>query len=92
MANIISEFNKLTQEGSLQEYQERFEDLRSMMLKINPTLDETYFISNFTSGLNKELKPIISLYKSQTLNIIYEQAFLQSQHIEAVIITPRFEN
>lgn len=72
MANVIGDFYKLTQEGTLSDYQEQFEELRLMMLKINLMLDEAYFISSFISGLNEELRPIIKLYKSQTLSITYE--------------------
>lgn len=41
--SVVKEFNKLSQLGSVVEYQDHFEELRSRMLTINPTLDEEYF-------------------------------------------------
>lgn len=66
---IVDEFNKLKQENSLMEYQERFEELRPIMLRENPHFNEYYFISYFISGLNEELKPMIKLFKPQNLNM-----------------------
>ncbi|EEF47098.1 conserved hypothetical protein [Ricinus communis] len=56
--DVVEEFNKLKQKNSVLEYQEKFEELKSLMLKYHPWLDEHYFVSSFISGLGKELRPL----------------------------------
>ena len=55
MVDVIEEFNKMKQEGSVDEYLMRFEELKVSIDVVYSTLDEAYFVSNLTSGLNKEL-------------------------------------
>lgn len=50
----VEEFNKLQQHGSVLEYQEKFESLRTLRLVKNPRLPEGYFFSRFVSGLKEE--------------------------------------
>jgi len=38
MTDVIDEFNKLKQVGSVLEYQTKFEELKSLMVITNPTL------------------------------------------------------
>lgn len=54
--DVVEEFNKLTERGSVEDYQEKFEDLRSFMLQYNLHLNEEYFVSSFVSGLTKKPK------------------------------------
>ncbi|KAE8690485.1 Alpha,alpha-trehalose-phosphate synthase 1 [Hibiscus syriacus] len=46
-ADIVEEFPKLTQKGSIEDYQERFEELQPHMLLQNPTLNEDFFCITF---------------------------------------------
>lgn len=50
--DIVEEFNKMKQNGSMQEYQLKFEELKSLMLCRNPYTIEDYFVSSFISGLS----------------------------------------
>ncbi|KAL4290632.1 hypothetical protein GQ457_14G012640 [Hibiscus cannabinus] len=54
--DIIEEFNKLSQKSTVEEYQEKFEELKPFMIQQNASLDENYFVSSFISGLKDELK------------------------------------
>ncbi|OIT37800.1 putative mitochondrial protein [Nicotiana attenuata] len=54
--DIIDEFSKLGQEGSIEAYQEKFEELRIHMMMINPHLNELHFVASFVSGLRPEIK------------------------------------
>ena len=47
------------------------------MLIRNPKLDEGYFISSFISGLKEEIKPMVKMFKPQTLSKAFEVAELQ---------------
>ncbi|CAL1376332.1 unnamed protein product [Linum trigynum] len=71
---IVGEFKRLRQRGSLIEYHENFEDLKSHMLRYNPALTEEFFISSFISGLQEELRPIVKMLQPQTLAQAYHQA------------------
>ncbi|XP_027120880.2 uncharacterized protein [Coffea arabica] len=70
--DVVEEFNKLRQEGSIEEYQEKFEELKPLMLIKIRNLDENYFISNFISGLKEEIKPMIRMLKPATLVEAFE--------------------
>ncbi|CAN1762659.1 hypothetical protein LINPERHAP1_LOCUS8473 [Linum perenne] len=57
------------------EYQEKFEELRSRMLKLTPTLNEGYFVNSFISGLDEEIQPVLLMLKPPDLT----DAFLQAR-------------
>lgn len=86
----IEEFNKLQQTGTVLEYQERFEELKSLLLTKDPRLPETYFISSFISGLREELKPAVRMMKPVTLQDAFDVAQLQEQTLD--LSAKRFRN
>ncbi|XP_071926629.1 uncharacterized protein [Coffea arabica] len=98
--NIVEEFNMLQQISTEEIYQERFEELRTLMLFQNPNLSEVYFISNFTSGLKEKIKPMVKMLKPNTLSGVIEVAHLQEQALRLqgktmkegnkVVAEPRF--
>ena len=45
MTDVVKEFNKLKQQGSVLDYQIKFEELKSLMIAAHPTLTEAYFVS-----------------------------------------------
>ncbi len=49
--DVVEEFNKLTQHGSAEEYQEQFEDLRARLLTTKSHFTQEYFLSSFLSGI-----------------------------------------
>ena len=63
MVDVIEEFNKLKQTRSVESYQVRFEELRSLLIQHNPHLSETYFVSSYLSGLNEELRPMVKVLR-----------------------------
>lgn len=80
----VEEFNKLQQEGSVRSYQEKLEELRSLMLIRNPRLTESYFVSSFISGVKEEIKPMLRLLKPATLLEAFEIAVVQEQSLEVM--------
>ncbi|XP_027118691.1 uncharacterized protein [Coffea arabica] len=54
----VEEFNKLHQTSTVKDYQEKFEELSSLMLVRDPHLSESYFVSSFISGIKEEIKPM----------------------------------
>lgn len=83
--DVIEEFNKLKQTDSVETYQVRFEELRSLMLQHNPHLSETYFVSNYLSGLNEELRPMVKVLRPQMMEQATENARLQELAVEALL-------
>ena len=67
MTNVVEEFNKLRQGGSVQAYQQRFEELKALMLISNPTFSKEYFVSSFISGLNVEIRPTVKMFQPRTV-------------------------
>lgn len=70
------------QHGSVREYQEHFENLRTLLLIKNPRLPEDYFVSSFVSGLREDLKPTVRMMKPPSLLEAFEVAILQEQAVE----------
>ena len=86
--DVIEEFNKLLQERSVGEYQEKFEELKPLMLIKNRNLDENYFISSFISGLKEEIKPMIRMLKPATLIEAFELSQWQEYSLKVQHKTP----
>ena len=82
MMDVVEKFNKLKQEGLVQAYQLKFEELRSLMLIHNPHLMEDYFVSSFTSGLSDELRPTVKMLQPQIVKQVAESARLQGLNEE----------
>lgn len=83
--DVVEEFNKLQQERRVQAYQAWFEELRSIMVNLNPHLSEAYFVSSFMSGLNEELRPMVKMLHPETMEQAAENARLQEIMIEAIM-------
>ncbi|XP_039062791.1 uncharacterized protein LOC120207396 [Hibiscus syriacus] len=73
-SDIIEEFNKLMQKGSVEEYQDNFEELKPYLLQQNMYLGEDYFVSSFVSSLKEELKHKVKVLEPKTLSEAYRQA------------------
>lgn len=48
--NMVEEFNKLKQKGSIDEYMNSFEHLRSLMIHRNSQLPDSYFLDSLKGG------------------------------------------
>ncbi|KAL4347310.1 hypothetical protein GQ457_17G016110 [Hibiscus cannabinus] len=79
---VVEEFNKLVQKGSVEEYQQRFEELHPLMLQQNTQLSEGYFVSSFISGLKEELKHKVKVLEPKSLFDAARQAKLYELAME----------
>ena len=82
--DIMEEFNRLKQDGTVQEYQLRFEELKSLILSRNPFMTEEYFVSRFVGRLNDEIRSAIKMFKPQNVQGA-EEASLQELTMEALM-------
>jgi len=85
MLDVVEEFDKLRQGGSIQAYQQIFEELKALMLISNPTLTKGYFVSSFISELNEEIHPTIKMFQLKTIQQATECAKLQELTVEALV-------
>ena len=76
LRDVIEEFNKLKQEGTMQAYQLKFEELRSLMVVHQPHLTEEYFVSSFISGLGDEVRPMVKMMQPGTVEQAADSARL----------------
>jgi len=67
MMDIVEEFNRLKQEGMVQEYQLKFEELKSLMFSRNAFMIEEYIVSSFVGGLNDEIRSVVKMLKPKTM-------------------------
>ncbi|XP_020082482.1 uncharacterized protein LOC109706087, partial [Ananas comosus] len=75
----IREFSNHKQTGSIESYQEKFEELRSQLLHYNPRLEEEFFIASYINGLKEELVPFMDISHPATLEDAYSHAKLHDR-------------
>lgn len=61
----VEKFNKLVQE-EVEEYVDRFDELKFLMCALNPSMLEAYYISSFLSGLKEYIRPMLKILKPAT--------------------------
>ncbi|KAL5716801.1 hypothetical protein ACHQM5_009921 [Ranunculus cassubicifolius] len=66
--NVVGEFNKLIQITTVQDYQDRFEELQPLMLLYNRGLSEKYFVDSWISGLKEEFRHAVQMFRPVTLS------------------------
>jgi 5-methylcytosine-specific restriction endonuclease McrBC GTP-binding regulatory subunit McrB len=76
---VVEEFNKLTQEKKPKEFVERFEELKSLMSILNPSLSKSYYVSSFISGLENDNMPILKILRLTTIIYAFDQARWQEK-------------
>ncbi|KAF5188489.1 hypothetical protein FRX31_021924 [Thalictrum thalictroides] len=79
--NVVGEFNKLQQTTSVADYQDKFEDLKALMLMKNPKLPEGYFIDSFLSGLKGEIKHHVQMFEPESLKRAISLARLEEEAV-----------
>ncbi|XP_027174452.1 uncharacterized protein LOC113774084 [Coffea eugenioides] len=80
----IEEFNKLVQTGSIADYLEKFEMLKSLVMISLPGQPDSYYKSCFLSGLKEEVVNMVRMTKPLTLADAIETAKLQEKNLEAI--------
>lgn len=63
LEDVVEEFMRIREEGTIEAYQDKFEDLRMVM----PSLGEPYFLYVFMGGLRDEIRPIVRVLKPTNL-------------------------
>lgn len=66
-SQIVEEFNKLNQTGTIDAYLERFVELKSLKLVKNPLLPADYFVDSFIEGLVPQIKSFTRAFNPKSL-------------------------
>lgn len=74
---VVGEFNKLRQWSDVESYRCKFEELKLLMLRHNPILDEAYFVTSYLSGLKEDLRLVVMSNRPRTLEEAYEISVYQ---------------
>nr|CAD1831413.1 unnamed protein product [Ananas comosus var. bracteatus] len=85
MSDVVEEFNKLAQQGTVEEYEEQFEELRARLLTTKSHFTPEFFLSSFLSGLKDEIKSAVKMLQTKTLAQAFELAKLQEQTMSAMM-------
>lgn len=56
-------FNKLRQVSSVGDYEDKFEELRALVVSKNKGFSEEYFVSSFLSGLKDHIKGSVKMFR-----------------------------
>lgn len=79
---VLAEFNKLRVTASLEDYIDKFEELKSYLLMFKSrTYDDRYFIDCFISGLTEESRHLLSSFDLQSHEHVIEMA----RNVEAIV-------
>ena len=89
VSDVVEEFNKLQQIGTVEEFLGRFEDLKAQMLIRNPALNEAHFLSSFVGALKEEIRLEVKMFKSRTLKEAVEKVRMKEMTIEVGVATNR---
>jgi predicted aspartyl protease len=84
-SNLASELNHLSQQGKVEDYIERFEDLRMLVIEFEPYLREPFFLKCFVGGLQLELKNMVEINKPNSLAEAISIARLLEPSINSII-------
>lgn len=83
--DIMEDFNKLKQGGTVHKYQLKFEELKSLMLHKNPYLTDEYFVLSFISGMSNDLRSMVKMTRLRLVQEAVEDALLQEFIVEALM-------
>lgn len=65
--DVLDLFNKLREEGTVMEYEDKFEELRALIVVRYKNFSEEYYVSSFISGLKDHIKGSIRMFRPPTL-------------------------
>ncbi|XP_019252808.1 PREDICTED: uncharacterized protein LOC109231614 [Nicotiana attenuata] len=81
--NLIGEFKKIEQTGTVDEYLEKFEELKAWVLIRNPTIPEEFFLEFFIEGLKEEIRHTVKMLDPYSFN----KAVKKARHKENLLTT-----
>lgn len=80
----MGEFKKIEQKGTIDEYLEKFEDLKAWVLIRNPTIPEEFFLEFFVEGLKEEIRHTEKMLNPFSLSQTVDKAINQENLLNAL--------
>lgn len=68
LEDVVEEFMRVRQEGSVGKYQDKFEEPRVRMDTLMLGLEEPYFLPVFIGGLRDDIRLMVKMLKPKTLS------------------------
>ena len=81
--NVVEQFNKLQQTGTIEEFIDEFDNVRSLMEQNHHILPDSYFLESFIGGLKPTVKPFVKAFKPVNVAEAIMYARLQEESIQA---------
>ena len=88
-SRVVEEFNKLQQWGSLDDYVDKFEELRALLLIKNSLLPDEHFLDSFVGRLKPYLKSFVRAFHPKAISRAIEYAKCQEETTHALKIQDR---
>ncbi|KAK4721969.1 hypothetical protein R3W88_012202 [Solanum pinnatisectum] len=82
--DIVEQFNRLVQIGSVDEFFKKFEDLKTHIPVKNPHLNDAHFLSSLVGSLKEKIRFVVKMFKQTTLKLAIEKGRMQAKAIEVV--------
>jgi len=89
---VVEEFNKSPQLGGSDEYVDRFEGLRALLLMKTSLLLDEHFLDSFVGGLKLYLKFVVRVFHPKTLTEPIKHARCQEEIVQALKMQERPAN
>jgi Retroviral aspartyl protease/Ty3 transposon capsid-like protein len=86
----LDDLKTLTQSGTVHEYLQHFEQLKSKLLLEGRHFTEIDFVDIFIGGLKGEIKPFVKIFKPTTLEEVYEYASYLEQATDSQLRRLRY--
>ncbi|XP_019228862.1 PREDICTED: uncharacterized protein LOC109209954 [Nicotiana attenuata] len=87
---LLGEFKRVEQKGTVNEYLERFEDLKVWVLIKYPAIPEEFFLGFFIEGLKEEIRHTVKMLDPYSLSHAVEKAIHKENLIETMAKKNRF--
>ena len=81
--NVVEQFNKLQQTGSIEDYIDEFDNSRSLMEQHHHVLPDLYLLGSFIGGLKPTVKPFVKAFKPASVTESINYARLQEESLQA---------
>ncbi|XP_044361900.1 uncharacterized protein [Triticum aestivum] len=81
--NLLRQFNRLKQTGTVAEYAEQFTQIMHQLLAHHTSWDPAFFVTQFIDGLQRDIRTAVVLHRQKTLDTVVDLACLQEESTAA---------
>lgn len=82
--NLLGKFKRIEQRGTVNEYLEKFEDLKTWVLIKHPTIPEEFFLGFFIEGLKEEIRHTVKMLDPFSISQAVEKARHKEEMLDSI--------